>query len=146
MFTPHITVACVIHAQGKLLVVEERVDGAVTLNQPAGHLEAQESLIGAMEREILEETGLTLSPEHLLGVHQWTAKDGTPFIRFLFSCEIAACLTTAPQDDDIDCCHWLTPDEILSSNQLRSPLVAESVTLWQSGQRYPLTVLNWFEQ
>ena len=146
MFTPHITVACVIHAQGKLLVVEERVDGTVTLNQPAGHLEAQESLIGAMEREILEETGLTLSPEHLLGVHQWTAKDGTPFIRFLFSCEIAACLTTAPQDDDIDCCHWLTPDEILSSNQLRSPLVAESVTLWQSGQRYPLTVLNWFEQ
>ena len=146
MFTPHITVACVIHAQGKLLVVEERVDGAVTLNQPAGHLEAQESLIGAMEREILEETGLTLSPEHLLGVHQWTAKDGTPFIRFLFSCEIAACLTTAPQDDDIDCCHWLTPDEILASDQLRSPLVAESVTLWQSGQRYPLTVLNWFEQ
>ncbi|MBT0721100.1 NUDIX hydrolase [Tatumella sp. TA1] len=146
MFTPHITVACVIHAQGRLLVVEERVDGAVTLNQPAGHLEAQESLIDAMQREILEETGLTLSPEHLLGVHQWTAKDGTPFIRFLFSCEVAACLTTAPQDDDIDCCHWLTPDEILSSDQLRSPLVAESVTLWQSGQRYPLTVLNWFVQ
>ncbi len=38
MFKPHVTVACMVHAQGKLLVVEERVDGRVTWNQPAGHL------------------------------------------------------------------------------------------------------------
>ena len=146
MFTPHITVACVVHAEGKLLIVEERVDGNVTWNQPAGHLEAEESLIAAMERELWEETGLRLSPEHLLGVHQWTANDGTPFIRFLFSCEIEACLDTCPYDDDIDCCHWLTPAEILQSSQLRSPLVAESIRLWQSTTRFPLTVLHWFEQ
>jgi len=146
MFTPHITVACVIHAQGRLLVVEEQVDGAATLNQPAGHLEANESLIAAIEREIFEETGLTLSPQQLLGVHQWTANDGTAFIRFLFCSDLAQCLPTSPQDDDIDCCHWLTPAEIIASPQLRSPLVAESVKLWQSGPRFPLSVLNWFEQ
>jgi len=146
MFTPHITVACVVQAEGKLLVVEERVEGEVTWNQPAGHLEADESLVAAMERELWEETGLSLSPEYLLGVHQWTANDGTPFIRFLFSCEIEKCLDTAPQDDDIDCCHWLAPSEILHSSQLRSPLVAESIKLWQTGTRYPLAVLHWFKQ
>lgn len=146
MFTPHITVACVVHAEGKLLVVEERVDGKVTWNQPAGHLEAEESLIAAMERELVEETGLALSPEHLLGVHQWTANDGTPFIRFLFCCELEKCLDTAPQDNDIDCCHWLSATQIMESSQLRSPLVAESIKLWQSGNRFPLTALHWFEQ
>ncbi|WKX27753.1 NUDIX hydrolase [Tatumella ptyseos] len=146
MFTPHITVACVVQAEGKLLVVEERIEGAVTWNQPAGHLEAEESLVAAMKRELWEETGLSLSPEYLLGVHQWTANDGTPFIRFLFSCEVEKCLDTMPQDDDIDCCHWLTPSEILQSSQLRSPLVAESIKLWQTGTRYPLAALHWFKQ
>ncbi|MBT0726588.1 NUDIX hydrolase [Rosenbergiella australiborealis] len=144
-FTPHITVACIVHAQGKLLVVEERIDGKLTWNQPAGHLEADESLIAAMKREICEETGLDLTPDYLVGVHQWTAKDGTPFIRFLFSCEIETCCSTTPQDSDIERCHWLTPMQIMESTQLRSPLVAESIKLWQSGSRHPLTLFHWFE-
>lgn len=144
MFTPHITVACIVQAEERLLVVEERVAGEITWNQPAGHLEANESLLCAMQRELWEETGLQYPPQYLLGVHQWTAPDGTPFIRFLFGLDIERCFPTEPQDDDIDCCHWLTAEQILSSTQLRSPLVAESVKLWQTSPRYPLSLLNWF--
>ncbi|MCJ8273375.1 MAG: NUDIX domain-containing protein, partial [Psychrosphaera sp.] len=37
-------------------MVEEDIDGQMTLNQPAGHLESGESLIDAVIRETQEET------------------------------------------------------------------------------------------
>lgn len=52
MFKPHVTVACVVHAKGKFLVVEETINGKALWNQPAGHLEADETLVQAAEREL----------------------------------------------------------------------------------------------
>ena len=54
---PDVTVATVVALQGRLLLVEERIDGQLVLNQPAGHLEPGESLVEAAVRETLEETG-----------------------------------------------------------------------------------------
>ncbi len=88
MFSPHITVACVVHAQNKFLVVEETINGKAVWNQPAGHLEAGETLLQAAERELWEETGIQAKPQALLKVHQWVAPDGTSFIRFLFLVEM----------------------------------------------------------
>lgn len=62
MFKPHVTVACVVHAKGKFLVVEESINGKALWNQPAGHLEANETLLQAAKRELWEGTGFTLSP------------------------------------------------------------------------------------
>ena len=59
MFKPHVTVACVVHAEGKFLVVEETINGKALWNQPAGHLEADETLVEAAARELWEETGIT---------------------------------------------------------------------------------------
>lgn len=56
MFKPHVTVACVVHAAGKFLIVEETINGKALWNQPAGHLEADETLVQAAERELWEET------------------------------------------------------------------------------------------
>ncbi len=144
MFKPHVTVACLVQAQGKLLVVEERVDDRATWNQPAGHLEADETLQEAAQRELYEETGIRSAPDYFLGVQQWIAPDNTPFVRFLFGVDLPEMLPATPQDSDIDCCWWLTPEQILTSNQLRSPLVAESVRLWQQGMRYPLQLVSPF--
>lgn len=145
MFKPHVTVATLVQAQGQLLVVEELVHGKPTLNQPAGHLEADETLIQAAERELFEETGIAATPQHFLAVQQWIAPDNTPFVRFLFSLDLAEMATTAPQDSDITRCLWLPPTAVLQAPNLRSPLVAESVRLWQQGVRYPLTLINAFQ-
>jgi len=63
MFKPHVTVACIVQAEGKFLVVEETIRGKVTWNQPAGHLEANETLIAAAKRELWEETGIHAEPQ-----------------------------------------------------------------------------------
>ena len=51
---PPVTVAAVIERGGKLLFVQEVIDGRLVLNQPAGHLDPGESLIEACRREVLE--------------------------------------------------------------------------------------------
>jgi len=144
MFKPHVTVACVVHAQGKFLVVEEKVRGKATWNQPAGHLEADETLVQAAKRELYEETGIIADPQHFIRMHQWIAPDRTPFLRFLFAIELGPLCATEPHDSDIDRCLWVSADEILNADNLRSPLVAESIRSWQSGQRHPLDLIGEF--
>nr|WP_306463382.1 NUDIX hydrolase [Providencia stuartii] len=144
MFKPHVTVATIVHAKDKFLVVEEWVNGKPTWNQPAGHLEADETLLAAAERELFEETGIKGRPQKLLKIHQWIAPDNTPFIRFLFALELPERCDTQPQDSDITCCHWVSAQDILNSDCLRSPLVAESIRCFLEGTQYPLDVLSVF--
>ncbi|BDH46242.1 NUDIX hydrolase [Salmonella enterica subsp. enterica serovar Choleraesuis] len=146
MFKPHVTVANLVQAQGKFLIVEETINGKALWNQPAGHLEADETVIAAARRELWEETGIDASPQHLLHIHQWIAPDKTPFIRFLFAIDLAEPLATEPHDSDIDRCLWLPADTILNAPNLRSPLVRESILYYQQPARYPLELLtpfNW---
>ncbi|MDR0806969.1 MAG: NUDIX hydrolase [Enterobacteriaceae bacterium] len=144
-FKPHVTMACVVQAENKFLVVEERVNGFPTLNQPAGHLEADETIIEGAQRELWEETGIQAAPQTLLQIYQWTAKDGTPFIRFTFAIDLPEIVATYPHDSDIDCCHWLTADEIINADNLRSPLVRESMLRYQQPERYPLAIIENFQ-
>lgn len=66
MFKPHVTVACVVQAENHFLIVEEEIRGKATWNQPAGHLEANETLIQAARRELWEETGISAAPQFFL--------------------------------------------------------------------------------
>jgi len=144
MFKPHVTVACVVHAEGKFLVVEETINGKALWNQPAGHLEADETLVQAAERELWEETGIRATPQHFIRMHQWIAPDKTPFLRFLFVIELNEMCATEPHDSDIDRCLWVSAEEILQASNLRSALVAESIRCYQQEARYPLSLLGAF--
>ncbi|WP_434926390.1 NUDIX hydrolase [Shewanella sp. HL-SH2] len=144
-YKPNTTVASVIHCSGKFLLVEEWIDGQKRYNQPAGHLEANETIIAACKREVLEETGLNITPSGLVGIYQFTAANDVEFVRFSFCVELPVQVTAIPQDSVITATHWFTRDEISSkSTQMRSPLVLKSIDdfLDQQGQHYPLDVLN----
>ncbi|KFK94822.1 MULTISPECIES: NUDIX hydrolase [unclassified Serratia (in: enterobacteria)] len=146
MFKPHVTVACVVHAAGKFLIVEETINHKTLWNQPAGHLEADETLAQAAERELWEETGIRATPQAFLRMHQWIAPDNTAFLRFSFVIELESPLPTEPHDSDIDRCLWLSAEQILAANNLRSPLVAETIRCYQQPERYPLSLVasfNW---
>lgn len=145
-FTPHVTVACVVQAQGLFLLVEELINGKRLWNQPAGHLEANETLLQAVRRELWEESGIDRQPDAFLQLHQWIAPDQTPFLRFCFVLDLPEPLATYPHDKAIERCLWRTAEEILQADNCRSPLVTESIRAYQRPERYPLTLLstyNW---
>lgn len=63
MFKPHVTVANVVHVNGNFLIVEEIINNKSVWNQPAGHLEANETILAAASRELYEETGINALPQ-----------------------------------------------------------------------------------
>ena len=148
-YKPNVTVACIVHAtsQDKYLMVEEWIDGEQRFNQPAGHLEANESLIQACEREVFEETGLSLNPQGLVGIYQFSASEDLAFVRFTFFVQLDDMPSPAPQDNAIHSAHWLSFAQIeAKSALLRSPLVLDCLKDYlnneQQGQTYALSLLN----
>jgi len=147
-FKPNATVAAVIVHQNKFLLVEEIENGKNVFNQPAGHLEENENLIAAVEREVLEETGLVLSPDYVSGIYYFHRPDlNLFFLRFCFVIELDDHLQSKPQDDEIIDTHWLTLEEIKEkSSQLRSAMVLECIedylSVQQTGNKIPLSSLK----
>ncbi|WP_372390299.1 NUDIX hydrolase [Xanthomonas sp. NCPPB 3582] len=140
---PDVTVATVVVRDGRLLQVEERIGGRLLLNQPAGHLEPDESLLEAAVRETLEETGWDVRPTHFIGTYQWLAPTGQCYLRFAF---VADALTHRPErslDTGVVRALWMTPEELRgASERLRSPLVWEVVADYLAGQRHPLALVR----
>ncbi len=85
VWKPSATVAAVIERGGKFLFVQERIEGRLVLNQPAGHLDPGESLVAACSREVIEETAHRFMPTALIGIYRghYAAKNVT-FLRFSF--------------------------------------------------------------
>ena len=144
VWCPRVTVACVVADGDRFLMVEEEVNGRVSYNQPAGHLDDNESLATAAVRETLEETGWTVALEHLIGVHQWRSTEhGDGVVRFSFAARAIGHDPSRRLDDGIRRALWLTRDEIVAlGDQLRSPLVLMSIDAWLAGQHYPLGLLH----
>lgn len=144
VWKPHVTVAAVVEQDKRFLLVEEALEGLRVFNQPAGHLEENESLIDAIQREVLEETARVFQPDALVGIHLWRKDAGAP--SFLRVCFTGRCLARDPSrelDRDIVGNHWLTRDELANRRgQLRSPLVLKCVDDYLAGERYPLSLLK----
>lgn len=139
---PHVTVATIVSDGPRVLLVSENINGRRLLNQPAGHLEADESLTAAAVRETLEETGWEVELTGLVGIYQWQAADGTAFLRFTFAARPLHHHRQRPLDAGIEQALWLEPAALSDHPALRSPLVARCVADWQAGQHYPLSVLE----
>ena len=143
VWKPSVTVAAVIERDGRFLLVEERVDGRLVLNQPAGHLDPGESLPAAAARETLEETGYRFMPSQLVGVYHWQSDAGTTFVRFTFCGAHTAPTGAVRLDEGIVAVHWLTRAEMLArERELRSPTVLRCVDDYLAGTRYPLDLVR----
>ena len=141
---PDVTVATVVVRDGRVLVVEEEVGGERVLNQPAGHLEPDESLVEAALRETLEETGWDVTLTAFIGAYQWKSPaDGRHFLRIAFAAEPLRHHPARPLDDGILQALWLTPGELAAeADRHRSPLVWRAVEDFLSGRRFPLQALT----
>ncbi len=140
---PHATVAAIIERDNKFLMVEELIGGKHVYNQPAGHLDPDESLIEAVIRETQEETAWQFTPEAVTGIYLWKqAEKNRTFLRVSFCGSCANHDSKQTLDDGILDAPWLSLDEIKArQSQLRSPMVISNIEDYLAGKRYPLDML-----
>lgn len=144
IWKPHVTVASVIENDGKFLLVEETINGKQVLNQPAGHLEPDETLIDAVIRETMEETGWNFQPEHLINVYRLNLRvKNQTYLRFNFAGLALSFDPDRELDTGIDRTVWLSYEDISSAvSRHRSPLVMQAIRDYSAGIRYPLSLLQ----
>ncbi|MGY4531850.1 8-oxo-dGTP pyrophosphatase MutT (NUDIX family) [Pseudomonas sp. TE3786] len=143
-FTPHVTVATIVEDQGRFLLVEETAGGRAVFNQPAGHLEADESLMQAAIRETLEETGWDVELTAVTGIYLYTApSNGVTYQRVCFAAKPLAARDNYQLDDGIIGPQWLTREELAAQpERWRSELVLRCIDDYLQGERFPLALLR----
>jgi 8-oxo-dGTP pyrophosphatase MutT (NUDIX family) len=141
---PVVTVAAVVERDGYFLLVEECAEQKLVLNQPAGHLEAAESLSDAAARETWEETAYRFRPDALVGVYHWAEPaHGTTFVRFAFCGEVTSHQPEKALDQGIARAAWFSTDEIFAArHRHRSPLVWRCIEDYLAGRRFPLDLIR----
>ena len=147
---PSVTVAAIAcrpragAAVDEYLVVEEETAAGLRINNPAGHLEAGESLTDAVAREALEETALRFVAVRLIGVYHVRVddpdgEDDVTYVRFAFAGSAGPADPARRLDDGIVRTLWLTLDELRACrDRHRSVLVLRSVEDAAAGCTVPL--------
>lgn len=165
---PNVTVAAVIERDGHFLLVEEQTSQGLRLNNPAGHLDPDESLITACRRETLEETAHDFTPTALVGVYLYGPGSSRPaagtavsntgaasaaptgtvarrrltYLRFSFCGELGAFDPDRVLDTGIVRTVWMHVDEIRACRaRHRSPVLLRCVEDYLRGARFPLDML-----
>src|SRR5579864_237652 len=142
-WAPHVTVAAIVERDGRFLVVEEHTSDGARLNQPAGHLEAGETLVQAVIRETLEETAHPFAPEALVGVYMAhfgrPQSEGITYLRFTFCGTSREPAQDRALDPDIVRTLWMSADELRACPERhRTPLVMQCIDDYLAGRRFPL--------
>jgi ADP-ribose pyrophosphatase YjhB (NUDIX family) len=142
---PRVTVAAIAERDGRFLCVEERGgNGALVINQPAGHVEGGETLLEAVVRETFEETGYSFHPEGVVGLYLGQRADGNiTYLRIAIAGRAGAADPDATLDADIHRVLWLSREELLEqAGRHRSPMVIRCLDDYLAGERYPLSLLK----
>ena len=141
-FAPRVTVATLVERDGRFLFVEERISGKLVINQPAGHLDPDESIVHAAVRETLEETGWTVRIDALVAIDQYQAAN-LAFLRFAFAATALHHDTARVLDTGIERAVWLSRDELIArAHEHRSSLVLAGVDAYLAGVRVPISLLR----
>lgn len=147
-WTPHATVATIVEQDGKYLMVEEnriinsQGDFGIVYNQPAGHIDAGETIAAAAIRETFEETRWKVLLTHLVGIYVFKAPaNGATYHRYCFAAKAIKHVAESHLDDGILNAKWLSWEEIAQLENLRSPLVKQCVQDHINGKKYPLDLI-----
>ena len=81
-----LTVLCLIQDKNRVLLQNRIKEDWKGYTFPGGHVEAGESFVDAVIREMKEETGLTVISPKMVGIKQFPIKDGR-YIVLLFKAD-----------------------------------------------------------
>ena len=109
------TVAFIVNEQGALLVVRRAEEPARgTLDLPGGFVDIGETVEEGVAREVLEETGLTVTKaQYLFSLPNRYLFSGMPIptLDLFFRCEVTSGAQPRPADDAAEC-FWLKLEDI----------------------------------
>ncbi len=142
------TCAAIVESGHVLLVQQGRGPSAGRWTLPGGRLDAGETLVEAAVREALEETGLRVEIDALIGVYSYMGRSGRECARFCFS---AGVVGGRPRFDgrEIRDLRWfrfdqfpLVHDALLWKPQVLRPMLRDI----ERGRPLPLDLLHNFDR
>ena len=149
---PSVTVAAIIERRAgdtrEFLLVEEHTPEGLKLNNPAGHLDPEESPEQGVIREVLEETACAFTPDRLVGIYlsrfqRPATGDDVTFVRFAFGGTVGEPEPGRSLDDGIVRTLWMTLPELRASRaRHRSAHVLGCIEDYLAGRRYPLDTIT----
>jgi 8-oxo-dGTP diphosphatase len=127
---PYLAVSAVIIRGGEFLAVRRArppMQGLFTL--PGGGVEIGESLLDAVRREVLEETGLTIEPLALAGYREAVTRDGAGRVpsHFVILAFAARWIAGEPRlNEELSEARWIRPAALrdLSTTEGLAQIVA----------------------
>jgi len=126
-----------------VLVQEVRNEKKDLYNLPAGTLDSDEDLMACVVRETSEETGVSISLEHFVGIYQTVLANGNNILFSVFAASIAPDAMFHSEEHTV--VKALTYDEITAldkAGKLRAPTVLKAITDYKDGQRLPLSAVQ----
>jgi 8-oxo-dGTP diphosphatase len=136
---PYLAVSAVIMRNGEFLAVRRArppMQGLFTL--PGGGVETGESLLNAVRREVLEETGLTVEPLALAGYRDVIARDEAGGVQrhFVILAFAARWVAGEPRlNEELAEARWMRPAGLrdLSTTEGLAEIVAAAFELLKRG-------------
>lgn len=109
-----LTNMCLVYDENRVLVQEKvgtGYEGGLVF--PGGHIEAGESMLESVIREIREETGLVIRHPKFCGVKDWLEEDGSRYIVMLYKCNDFEGELKSSEEGKV---FWLDRSEIPTAN------------------------------
>ena len=102
---------CMVYDDKGNVLVQNRVKGWAGNTFPGGHVEYGESFTHSVIREVLEETGLTITSPRLCGVKDWMDDDGRSVVYCYKTNHFRGTLTSCEEGE----MSWMTLEVFLQS-------------------------------
>lgn len=130
---PYLAVSAAIIRDGRVLVAERAKPGASKgmFTLPGGVVEAGETLIEAVVREVDEETGMAVKPVALAGHREFILRDTEARVQrhFVILCFACRWISGEPRpSDELAAVRWVRPSELagLKTTEGLADIVAEA--------------------